>query len=211
MILDRGGVQKECFECQICQSRHKTRPPCAKKPMNTSPRRNRSRDSRILLRGVEKVDDDEDATIRFEVQGTSSVYWVLLNLFRGIVSCDCPDFQRRKCKCKHMYFIQDRVLRAPSPETDDEVKLWRIANELLENRELLASVMPKPAVVVAQKPITTTDECPICYEEFGKEATLWCKKQCGTSFHKSCLLKFFKSGTNYSQQCPYCRAAFDSI
>ena len=57
-----------------------------------------------------------------------------------------------------------------------------------------------------RKEISEDDCCPICLEDFGDEALVWCKSQCGNSVHKTCFMKWFQKKSEAS--CILCRASW---
>lgn len=63
---------------------------------------------------------------------------------------------------------------------------------------------------VEPRKIEDGDECPICYEEFGKdESLLYCTKGCGKGVHEDCMRRYAEAangGRDDSVRCVFCRA-----
>lgn len=114
-------------------------------------------------------------------------------------TCSCPDFVQRRKRCKHIFFIDDRLLK-----NCDFAK----AVELIKAREfapqLLAKQVQALQEAVARRPYVG-EECAICTEEMNdQESTHWCSRVCGNSLHESCWKMWCQA--RGQAICPYCRA-----
>ncbi|KAK3678667.1 hypothetical protein LTR78_001120 [Recurvomyces mirabilis] len=75
----------------------------------------------------------------------------------------------------------------------------------LDRRHLTAAGLRRPTRVLRK---AVEGECPMCYEDIGlpsDENTVWCRRQCGTNFHRRCMDDWHESEEDGST-CPYCRA-----
>ena len=66
---------------------------------------------------------------------------------------------------------------------------------------------PRIRTVVPRRLVTPSDFCLICLEEFelgSVDELLFCKTQCGTSFHAHCIAQLFEHNP-HRQVCPNCR------
>ena len=68
------------------------------------------------------------------------------------------------------------------------------------------------ATLVQQKPITTEEDCPICFESMDGEANdtnniLFCSTSCGNSMHMACFNKWRRAKVLTAElvTCPFCR------
>eukprot|EP00741_Cyanophora_paradoxa_P009090 tig00000145_g8802.t1 len=144
---------------------------------------------------------------RFSVLGsTGNVYTVRID---SLPSCDCPDFQKHGQPCKHILFVYLRVLKVPStnplvwqaallePELREALggaaadRLRRVDSRFVA----AAAVRAQHAAMTGQKPAEELDgrgaapvaqrpvegDCPVCCEEFGREAVVWCRASCGNN------------------------------
>lgn len=177
----------------------------------------RAKSERMFLVGCVNQQDK----FSYRVMGsTSNIYDVDQSREIGFFHCSCPDYSRRFLPCKHMAFIIFRCLNAqqpqshgnritfPSTESLYQLALTRNERLLIKPTSVRAVASTGNIVTVNQKPFKNTDECPICFEEFGAEETSWCQRQCGENFHTTCLLKFFQNRRDSEWRCPYCRASF---
>jgi hypothetical protein len=73
---------------------------------------------------------------------------------------------------------------------------------------------------VRRKPIEAEHECGICLDALledseleisgGEDSIVWCRAQCGNSFHSECLLQWIQSCKSHQREgsCPSCRATW---
>ena len=159
---------------------------------------------------------------------TGNVYTITIGTLN---ECSCPDFAKGNL-CKHIMFIMLKVLRvrhnseyvyqkalltteleeifAAAPQTlfgvmaNAEVR--RQYNKAIggEDDETAGDI---EAGEVKRKELS--GECPICMEDIDeKEATTWCRAQCGNNVHVQCFKEWKKSQIRAGEevQCMFCRA-----
>lgn len=172
-------------------------------------RRWNAHNHRLYLLATQKKHD----YIEFSVMGTSgNVYEILLYPYGAIKKCTCPDHVHRKKFCKHMFFVQDRVLNEV-----EAPKRWNVALKRIEDSERTANFYAPGNLISAYNKIVNSDheqtevkqrefidqECVICLEIMTKEDQLvWCKRVCGNSVHRSCYENWRKHNKS---TCVHCR------
>ena len=170
-------------------------------------RRYRGRTQRIFLINTDCRDDG----LHFEVLGTSGNAYQVHQKPPNAQGwrkwrCTCPDFERRRETCKHIYFVDDRVLKNASFEKAVElVKQREFAPQLWADQQAngQADAVEKPKNVERREWLE--QECAICTEPMtADEPTYWCQRVCGNSLHASCWRMWCKA--KGQAQCPYCRA-----
>lgn len=190
-----------------------------------SARVNRSMNDRLYIVGSSLVSNEG---FIYRIMGTTgNIYDVSQNRFDGFYKCTCPDFQLRHKPCKHIGFVIFKVfviaLNSLSSghnyvNLSSNEELYQKALEYHQKAETRQLNKPSaaptttsqpPPPLVARKEFKVTDECPICYDPFNTEETIWCQQQCGQNFHLVCLLKFFQGQPDSKHRCPYCRCKFD--
>lgn len=120
---------------------------------------------------------------------TTTRYSVKLSAIGLKHTCTCPDYERRKDNCKHIFFVLFRVLRVSQDK-------WLKDNSIITGRE-------------SRMLEEEDDECAICMEEFVKDsdrerdATIKCH-ECGHHFHAICIKQWFDA--NGKTRCPLCRS-----
>lgn len=180
-----------------------------KKHQMADERRKRGLKERFYL--LEEQKDEAKGFVKFCVSGkTGRVYSIKCTKKHGIKSCTCPDHQGRNTKCKHMWFIQERVLKSDE-ETAYAIAITRPSkDESVEAPESILNEYKKRKMNENNSDAKTErrkwidEECPICYEPMlESEETEWCKNQCGNSVHLGC----WKTYTNSTQKhdCVWCR------
>jgi hypothetical protein len=162
-------------------------------------RRDRARKDRMYL--LDQASKTEPVHLLiYAVQGTTGVYEVRAAAPNGLQdeflwNCSCPDFDKRRRPCKHIYFVRNRVLGQEDVRVDSDT-LWQIATSRSdpgsEQRE-----------VATRKPYVG-ENCVICFDEMTEaDATIWCSGTCGNSVHAECYRIWSKrSGDSL---CVYCR------
>lgn len=157
-------------------------------------RKARSRTQRIIL--VNQVVSAQNART-FTILGTTGkAYSVILQ--PGVKpQCSCPDFSRRKQRCKHIYFCLEQVL-----------KLTNIDKPSFTAEDLSEKVTVAQQTGPAKRKDISSDPCPFCMEEFdsgGQEELMWCSQTCGSNFHQECFLRYVAFSNKAA--CPMCRSA----
>lgn len=176
-------------------------------------RRRRARRDRIfLLDACFKLDPMH--RLIYEVQGTTGVYSVQAAAPSGLTgsfawNCSCPDFEKRKRPCKHVYFVRNRVLGQEDLIVDSRT-LWSIATATHPNEEFVREDSQTLLKEVARKEYVG-ENCVICFEEMMSEdeneaQLVWCSGTCGKSVHSECYRVWSKrSGDTL---CVHCRQPF---
>jgi hypothetical protein len=60
-----------------------------------------------------------------------------------------------------------------------------------------------------RKPTAPSDECSICLEGMESQQDLvWCRKQCGTNFHRICIVPWLGYNKPWTKSCPACRVVW---
>jgi hypothetical protein len=70
----------------------------------------------------------------------------------------------------------------------------------------LENKTPSPIIIPSQT--TNGSICPICHEDMKDDNKCYTLPNCGHKFHFSCILRWFRSGSN-NNTCPYCRGPPD--
>jgi hypothetical protein len=165
----------------------------------------------VLSRSRTGHGDEQEETV--ELAGTTgNIYTVTI---ARQPTCDCPH-ARQGNQCKHVLYVLAKVLRA---RYDYVYQLALLGSEL---REIFETAGPIPsddggdsgdAAHEDRNRKAIEGDCPICYEELGKdEAIVWCKAACGQNIHKACLEMWAatkrQQGTD-KVTCPYCRSMWE--
>lgn len=148
-------------------------------------------------------------TIEYTVNDSKKLWIIHQNAFIGIHKCNCDMARKRGLECQHLKFVYKTVAEHISHASN--TLLWQLALERINPNAPSVSIVSTVKKSIGRKEYKEKDECPICYEELGPDikATLWCQKQCGSSFHDRCLLNYFGNLPSHEKQrCPLCRADF---
>jgi len=127
-------------------------------------------------------------------------------------TCTCPDFKTRRRRCKHIYFVLIRIMKALNNEQTSYTN-----NELLEMFKNIPSITKSLVVSsniknaydkktgkdenqeLEQK---TDDLCPICLDDCNNGEELdHCKYSCGRAIHKVCFAMWTKK---HETKCIFC-------
>jgi len=174
---------------------------------NSYSRYNRAFSHRLFLVSTNLYDDK----ITFDIMGTTGNVYNLYIKNKKII-CNCPDHNKNKNICKHIYYILCKVFKKTYKEViekkyskiDLEKKLETLsigknyANiKLLEKYDKLKDIKKEE---VNQKEIT--ENCPICFDKLDNMFEItYCKYGCGKSFHIECINKWLLKNNS----CVYCR------
>lgn len=123
---------------------------------SSTQRRKRGSTQRILLIDqTKKTDEMVGEMITYSILGTTDkVYDVLFprnaqscpeqwdteDFATNVWSCSCPDYTMRHNQCKHIYFVQDKVLEQVSEEERWELALKKIEDSQKTHDEYMASL-----------------------------------------------------------------------
>jgi predicted nucleic acid-binding Zn finger protein len=146
---------------------------------------------------------DDDALLRFFVQGGSGAQYEVA--VHRTITCSCPDFQNRRRKCKHILFVMARVLRLSQAELEDlgpDVVMDAETRARLHERATSAEerrTVPRPS---HREPDT---ECGICCEVFAHTSVVRDCTTCWHTAHQACLRAWTLAMRRDSRSCPYCR------
>ena len=81
----------------------------------------------------------------YAVQGTTNNIYNISFISNGKWTCTCPDYKTRSTACKHIYFIQDRVLSAGTRS------LWNKATDRISKKT--KNTTPEEKEILAQPEI----------------------------------------------------------
>lgn len=154
----------------------------------------------------------------FHVLGTTNTSYIVDFLTTDQPSCTCMDFRLRKRCCKHILFVLIRVLGIPvqSEQCTPEVLLPAVRKivKVITGEynisvgtviESGSTIVPEASTVVSvpQRAYAEDDECPICFDPFGKELLVYCTQVCGNSVHQVCFDMWKRK---QGKTCVMCRA-----
>ena len=129
---------------------------------------------------------------------TGNVYTVIIS---NKSSCTCPDYRKRKKRCKHIYFVLIRIMKVENPEkkifSNEELKemfnnIPLITNNLIIDKnkrekfyEMTNKINLNKSKKKIEQKINDNDICPICLDSLnnGKELD-YCKYSCGLNVIK---------------------------
>lgn len=146
------------------------------------------------------------------VMGASgSDYIVSLVSNDHTISCTCPDHQRRKRHCKHIYFVLLRYLRMQAHDIgEDNITKDTIRNITSRIFEIaITNTQTNRPLWIPEKekevePRDIDDECPICFEDMtDNDKFVRCRYSCGRRVHAVCYDMWQKHN---KATCVYCRA-----
>ena len=150
----------------------------------------RARTQRILLIDAAALEDH----IEYSVLGAHDDVYAVQQAPHGW-SCSCPDARCRHAVCKHICFVQDRVLHGQS---DYAAARQRLGTDLPRERELWA-----PGALEAHDKRAAPSACPVCREPIDvDESVFWCGSGCGCTTHAACWRRW---RTARGSLCPVCR------
>lgn len=175
-------------------------------------RQERALTDRLFL--VDTREGESEYKMIFDVMGsTGNLYTVA---FSSKPTCTCPDFVRRKSKCKHIYFIHLKALKGTHGKkrfSNKELKDL-FSNIPSKTSQLLVSENLREAYQKLQnenqstseeirREISPEDICPVCLEDLNEGESDFCRYGCGKSIHRVC----YEMWTMKNQAtCVYCRA-----
>ncbi len=153
----------------------------------------------------------EEDELKYQILGsTGTIYDVIFNNQK--MSCTCPDHERHKSYCKHIYLVYIKVfhlvpdLEATSNTVNDmQFLMMKNAHEkFMEQRKSSAKALEedKQKSKYAGYRYCEEDECSICFDIFGQQKIFGCKT-CKNVFHDHCMTAIFK----YNSKCPMCRSS----
>lgn len=159
---------------------------------------------------IETIIDDIKEERKYVVMGsTGNVYNVTI---KEKPECTCPDFMTRNKRCKHVYFILIKVMKADN--IDHEIyskealeKMFKnipqITNNLIVNNNIknkYDKLKKNEKIEITMK--NTDDLCPICLDDLENGCELdFCKYSCGKPVHTLCYAMWIKKK---APNCIYC-------
>ena len=142
-----------------------------------------------------------------QVLGTTGKTY-FLNFKQNFTYCTCPDFERRKKICKHIFFILGKIAN------DKELfkSINRLENFDNDNLTVIFQKLQNEIINRANKKkkehekieIERDEECSICGDEF-HDLNLWKCAECRHVFHKPCLTQWWNTDPKIRGMCAYCR------
>ncbi len=130
-------------------------------------------------------------------------------------TCTCPDFKRRQKKCKHIYFVKERVMKYCNTNnstflpTNDLIHKYLNYHININNATLQKNDCDPEIKNSKCKDLSIDDNniCIICFEEMKEDdlqnsLLFTCEKRCGTHFHLQCIMMWFSQNKS---TCPMCR------
>lgn len=180
-----------------------------------STRKARGKTQNIFLIEMNVQSDKEKI---FMVMGTTgNVYKVII---KSKPECNCPDFQTRGNRCKHIYFILLRVMHINNSNEDQEIfdenelktmfaSMPQFLNHLIVDdvhRSLYNDLKNKSNNIKIVDQKSTDDICPICLDDLDNLEELdYCKYSCGKPIHKTCFSMWMKKNNT---NCVFCRGSW---
>ena len=150
------------------------------------------------------VDVDHPLEKSYMIMGsTGNPYQVTISNYPR---CTCPDNQLNGRRCKHIFFVLLRIMKATNTTrrkySDNELISMYVNTPPIEKHLIYQGKKPKIKEGVEQK-FDEGDKCPICLEDLenGKELD-FCKYSCGKTIHKECHKQWKLTKGNI---CVYCR------
>ncbi len=135
---------------------------------------------------------------------TGTTYLVELKKVGGCC-CDCPDFEKRREMCKHIFFILVRVAKTPVSEVQTDPVTFVLSDDLVTR--IKNATDPSHAVTESFE-ARLTNECGVCYEDFMEiDKNLRKCTTCLKALHDSCMELWIRSCATRGHvcTCPYCR------
>ncbi len=187
--------------------------------LNQDPRQVRGRTQRLYL--IESVISQGFTERTYIVMGsTGNVYNVMIS---NKPTCTCPDFTTRFKKCKHIYFILERVMRLQNEiimkDFYTNAELCNIFNDALEitDNVVIDPLKKKVYDELKQDMLNinkevdkkdTDDLCPICLDELDNDMELsYCKHKCGRAVHTECFGMWTKVN---KALCLFCKSPWNT-
>lgn len=159
------------------------------------------------------IDDTKHNERKYIVMGsTGNVYDVVI---KNKPECSCPDYMTRGNRCKHLYFILIRVMKAKCVDKkrysdEDLVTMFNnippITNNLVvgqNKKEKYKKLKGNDGKIITVDIRGTDDLCPICLDDLQDGNKLdYCKYSCGKPIHELCFQMWCKKK---DATCVFCR------
>jgi len=188
-------------------------------------RRERAVTQRLYL--LEENLKSDNLMIYTVMGSTGNVYEIQLNFTYDEEEweCNCPDFARRQQKCKHIYFIQYKVLpgfNGSATWAERAMGRYKKPCSVIAPEMVLKEFSKITGSVESEENTPTTVEeifgnkqrpylgesCAICFDDMTAECKLvFCYESCGNSVHQDCFVKWAKHQSITS--CVHCRHEID--
>ena len=135
-------------------------------PAPLNPRLERGLHERIFFLRASKMRTFQG--LKYEVKGTrSTIYYVRVSTEEG-ATCTCRDYEYRRVRCKHIYFILKRIWKLD----DLDKQKWTIAEidrEMREHKDIYnVEGLPPARLDLNHMPPRLPwigEDCGVCYEE----------------------------------------------
>lgn len=150
-------------------------------------------------------DDEFPQCFKVGVLGSRKIPYIL-DFSLNKVGCSCPDYERKKNLCKHIYFV---IHLSKNIEIFDTINcLEDITQEKLDQvRDHLKNIIDKKKLEKSIKMnticIERDDYCAICIQDL-KENISKCQT-CQHVIHDLCLNEWWKISKIQDGMCPYCK------
>ena len=135
----------------------------------------------------------DDTTRNYLIMGsTGNVYTVTISKSS---KCTCPDYIKRKAKCKHIFFVLMKVLKVnPTLKKENLVNAFKkdlvIDNKIIlpkDKKDKYESIINSTAPNECDRKLDN-DICPICLDDIiDLKLAYYCKKSCGKNVHIECF------------------------
>ena len=139
-------------------------------------------------------------------------------------TCTCPDHVTRHNRCKHIYFVLLRIMKANNCDqeiyTNEEIQIFVNNISNIQTVSVDSKTQEKYHKIVDKKNnkiiidyddknnIKGLDDlCPICLDDMDNgEKYVFCKADCGRAVHEECFTMWTKKN---KASCLYCKKSFD--
>ena len=147
---------------------------------------------------------------KFKVRGQSSNVYEQ-ELSPSTFSCSCPDYGKRHSFCKHLLYLICRIglqmdigMKVSTRSTNWNSERYQACSRSWYNRLSSRISESEPDITHVRE---HEGDCPICFEELGKNLLAECKTTCHNWFHQDCIHAWISSG---HKTCPTCRSIWET-
>jgi predicted nucleic acid-binding Zn finger protein len=165
----------------------------------TEQRIERALNQKLCLINQEKRNDE----IEYSIMGTTgNIYSIIINK-RDIWKCSCPDYLNRKRDCKHILFLQMKVLNSSKWNEISKYNLsdlW-IEKDLKQKYETKKRKLCTKEEEINKKDLRKNDNCGICFELINEEDNIFGCPFCKNILHQFCWNQWLK----VNNSCVFCR------
>ncbi len=152
---------------------------------------------------------DIENQLMYKILGSTGTFYDVI-FSKEKMSCTCPDHDRHKSYCKHIYLVYIKIFHLiPDLEatgnaiTEMQYILMKNAHEkFMEGYKKKMEENEKHKDKMKGYRFHKEDECSICFDIFGDLPVFGCKT-CKNCFHDHCMTTILK----YNPKCPMCRSS----